>query len=99
MLDQNRYWNTVKYTKLLQFKIIPALKNLDGNVATSIKAKKVIFCRSAFTKPPISLGLEPPVLPGVAYIGVTEVKIAHTLMSQLTTKAFGLDKINFRIYA
>lgn len=71
--------------------------DLDGNVATSIKAKKAFICRSIFPKPPISLRLEPLVLPGIAYIGVTKVKIAHVLISQSAIKAPWPDKINFRI--
>ena len=77
--------------------LTPALNDPDGNIATSMKAKEALICRSAPPKPPISLGPEPLVLPGVAHIGVTEVKIAHALMSQSATKAPGPDKINFRI--
>lgn len=96
-MDQNRCWTALKNTKPLQFKTTPAIKDPDGNVATSMKAKEALVCRSAFPKPPISLGPEPLVLPRVAHIGVTEVKIAHALMSQSATKAPGPDKINFRI--
>lgn len=96
-LDQNRCRTALKYTKPLQFRTIPALKDPDGNIATSMKAKEALVRRSAFPKPPIGLEPEPFVLPGVAHRGVTEEKIFHALMSQSATKAPGPDKINFRI--
>lgn len=96
-LDQNRCWTAFKYTKPRQLKTTPALKDPEGNVAISMKAKEALVRRSAFPKPPKSLRPEPVVLPGIAHKGVTEVKVANALMFQSATKAPGPDKINFQI--
>lgn len=81
ILDQNQCWTTPKYTKPLQFKTTLAFKDLDRNVATSIKTKEAFICRLLFPKPPISFGPKPLVLPAIAHIGVTKIKIAYVLMS------------------
>lgn len=60
-----------------------------------MKAKEVLVCRSVFLKPPISFGSESLIILGVPYIKVTEIKIAHVLISQLATKVLRPDKINF----
>ena len=54
-VDQNRCWTTLKYTKPRQLRTTPALKDPDGNIATSMKAKEDLVRKSAFPKPLISL--------------------------------------------
>lgn len=63
-----------------------------------MKAKEALVRRSAFPKPPISLGPEPLVLPGIAHMEITEEKVSYALMSQSTAKAPGPDKITFGSY-
>ena len=87
ILDQNRCWTALKYTKPLQFKTTPALKDLDGNVATSMKAKEAFVYRSAFPKPPISLEAEPVIPCGIAHKGITEEKVYFALVTQAIAKA------------
>ena len=94
-LDQNKCWIALKYTKPRQLKTTPALKDPEGNIATSMKAKEDLVRRSAFPKPPLSLDPEPTIVPGIAHKKVTEVEVAHAIMSQSATKAPGPDKINF----
>lgn len=96
-VDQNRCWTALKYTKPRQLKTTPVLKDSDGNIATSIKAKEDLIRKSAFPKPPISLDHEPVITPGIAHKSVTEVEVAHALMSQSAIKTPGPDKINFQI--
>ena len=96
-MDQYRCWTTLKYTKPLQFKTTPVLRDSDGNIATSMKGKEVLVCKSVFPKPPSSLTPEPCVIAGMAHKELTEEKISYTLMSQFAKKAPGPDKINFQI--
>lgn len=97
ILDPNRCWTTLKYTKPLLFKTTPALKDVDGNVATSMKAKEALVYRSAFPKPPISLEAEPLISSGIAHKRITEEKVYLALVIQAIAKAPGPNKINFRI--
>lgn len=76
-LDQNQCWTVLKHTKPRQLKTMPTLKDPDGNIATSIKAKEDLVRKSAFPKPPLSLGPEPAIAPGLAYKRITEVEVAH----------------------
>lgn len=71
----------VKYTKPQQFKTTPALKNSEGNIATSMKVKKALVRKSAFPKPPISESVEPVVIPGIAHKEVTKKVIEKALMT------------------
>ena len=97
ILDKNHCWTAFKYTKPLQFRTTPALKDTEGNIAITIKAKQALVCKSAFPKPPIGLA-EPPVISlGMAHIKVTEETVSQALMTQAAIKALGPDKINFRI--
>lgn len=38
--DKNRCWTALRYTKPQPFKTTPALKNADGHIAISMKAKE-----------------------------------------------------------
>ena len=40
--DKNQCWTVLKYTKPLQFKTTPALKDPSGNIAMSMKDKEHI---------------------------------------------------------
>ncbi len=97
VLDQNRCWTALKYTKPLQFRITPALKDPDGNIATSMKTKEAFVYQSAFSKPSRSLEAEPVITHGVAHQGITENKVYLALVTQAISKAPGPNKINFRI--
>ena len=97
-LDQNLCWTALKYTKPLQFKTTPALRDPEGNIATSMKEKEALVCKSAFPKPPRSIGPEPRIKAGIAHTDITEEKISHALTSQSAKKAPGPDKINFQIF-
>lgn len=96
-MDQNRCWTALKYTKPLQFKTTPALRDSEGHIASSMKAKEALVCKSAFPKPPTSHSQEPTMRTGTAYFEIKEEKIAFALLSQSATKAPGPDKINFQI--
>ena len=97
VMDKNHCWMALKYTKPLQFRITPALKDSDGNTAVSMKAKEALVRKSAFPKPPANF-VEPPVISsGVAHTKINEEVIAQALMTQAATKAPGPDKINFQI--
>ena len=73
------------------------MKDTEGLVATSMKAKEALVRRSAFPSLPKSFHDEPVVMPGVAHQTVTEDMINKALMTQSTSKAPGPDKFNFRI--
>lgn len=73
------------------------MKDTEGLVATSMKAKEAMVRRSAFPSPPTSFHDEPVVMPGVAHQTVTEDVINKALMTQSMSKAPGPDKFNFRI--
>ena len=94
--DQRRCWTALKYTKQLQFKTMPTLRDADGCSATSMTAKEALVRKSAFPKPPQNLKDEPVVVSGIAHMEVTQSIVAHALMSQSASKAPGPDKINFR---
>lgn len=64
-------------------------------MAISIKAKKAMIQRSTFPKPLTNLCQTLAILSGLVHTHVTEELVAQELMTQLVTKAFGIDKINF----
>ena len=96
-IDKNHCWIALKYTKPLQFKTTPALKDSDGNVAVSMKAKEALVRQSVFPKPPTSLVQTPVISSGLAHTKITEAIVAQALVTQARTKAPGPDKINFQI--
>lgn len=63
---------SLKYTKLLQFRIILALKNGDGNIRVFIKAKKAYIRRSIFQKLMLNSVKTPIISYGMAYTMITE---------------------------
>lgn len=96
-MDKNHYWTALKYTKPLEFKTTPALKDSNGNTAVFIKAKEALVRKSAFPKP-LPNPIEPLVTPnGSFHTRITEEVVAQALMTQAATKASGPDKINFQI--
>ncbi len=96
-MNKNHYWTALKYTKPLQFRTTPALKDSDGNTALFMKAKEALVRRSAFPKPPPN-PVESLVSPyGLLHRKVTEEVVVQALMTQVATKASGPDKINFQI--
>ena len=62
-----------------------------------MKAKETLICKLVFSKLPASHNQEPSMTTETAHLKITEEKIAYALMSQYTTKAPSLDKINFQI--
>ena len=96
-MDKNYCWTALKYTKPLQFRTTPTLKDSERNTAVSIKAKEALVRRSVFPKPPPSLLDSLVISSGLAHTKVTEQIVAQALTTQAATKAPGLDKINFQI--
>ena len=81
VMDKNHCWTALKYTKPLQFRTMPALKDSDGNTAVSMKAKEALVRRSAFPTPPLNT-VEPLVSPhGLLHRKITEEVIAQALMT------------------
>lgn len=95
--DKNQCWTAFRYTKPQQFKTTPALKDTEGRIATSMKEKEKLFCKTAFPSPPKSDLSEPVITLGIAHQKVTKDVIYTALMTQSTSKASGPDKINFCI--
>ena len=96
-MDKNHCWTALKYSKSLQFRTILALKDGDGDMAVSMKAKKALVQKSAFSKLPTNL-IEPPVMFfGSAHMKINEKVVGQALLTQAATKAPSLDKINFQI--
>ncbi len=95
VMDKNHCWTALKYTKPLQFRTTPALKDSEGNIAVSMKAKEALVGKSAFPRPPPNF-LETPAIPlGLAHTKITEEIVGQALLTQAATKAPGPDKINF----
>ena len=96
-MDKNHCWTALKYTKPLQFRTTPALKDNEGNIAVSMKAKEALVRKSAFPRPPPNF-LETPAIPlGLAHTKITEKTVGQALLTQAATKAPGPDKINFQV--
>ena len=95
--QQDHCWTAIKYTKPLQLRTTPALKDSEGNVATSMKAKEALVRKSAFPKPPSDSHPDPEIEPGSAHLAITENIVYHALFSQSATKAPEPNKINFQI--
>ena len=73
------------------------LKDNEGNIVVSIKAKKALVRKSAFFRFPPNF-LETLAIPlGLAYTKIIEETVSQTLLTQVATKAFKPDKINFQI--
>lgn len=62
-----------------------------------MKVKEAFVCKLVFLKSPISLELKLFILPEIAYIRATKVKIAYALIFLLVSKTFRPNKINFWI--
>lgn len=96
-MDKNCCWATLKYSRPLQFKTIPALKDCDRNTVVSMKAKEALVKKSAFLGPSPCF-LEPPVTsPGLAHTKITEEIVTQALTTQMASKAPSPNKINFQI--
>lgn len=96
-LDKNRCWTALKYPKPQQFKTTPALRDPSGNIAISMKDKKVMVQRTAFPPPPQSTLREPRISAGTAHTIITKELVQKALIAQSTQKATGPDKIKFGI--
>ena len=73
----------------------PTLKDSDGNMAVSMRAKEALIWISAFPKPLANL-VEPLVTSfGSAHTKINEEVVGQALMTQAATKASGPDMINF----
>ena len=60
---------------------MPALEDIEGRVATSMRAKEALVCQSAFPSPLASLFSEPVIMPGVAHQTITKDMIHKALMT------------------
>ena len=79
-MDKNHCWTALKYTKPLQFRTTPALKDSDGNTAISMRAKEALVRRSAFPKPLTNL-VEFSVTPfGSAHTRINEEVVGQALI-------------------
>lgn len=95
--QQNHCWTALRYTKSLQFKTTPALKDPEGNIATSMKAKEALVRKSAFPKLPSDFRPDQRIEPGIAHVTITEDIVCKALVNQSATKAPGPNKISFQI--
>ena len=95
--DKNRCWTALRYTKPLQFKTTPTLKDNDGNTATSMKAKEALVRKTAFPPPPTSCIQQAIIPPGQAHVQITTEEVGYALNTQSSAKAPGPDKLNFGI--
>ena len=77
--DKNRCWSALKYTKPLKFKTTPALNDGNGNTATSMKAKEALVRKTAFPPPPTSQVKDTEILPGTAYLKITQTRFIMDL--------------------
>lgn len=75
-----------------------AFKDLDRNIVTFIKAKKLFIYKSTFFKFLINFELKLFILFGVAYIRIIKIKIAYILIFQLMAKFFSQIKSTFKFY-
>lgn len=64
--DKNHCRTTFKYTKSLEFRILPMLKNTERYITITMKAKEVLVHKSAFPKSLIGLAEPPIISPGIA---------------------------------
>lgn len=85
------------YTKPLQFKTMPTLKDTKGYIAVSMKAKEALVHKSAFPKLSINLAEPIDLFSGVAHKKVMEKVVSQALMTQAIMKTSRSDKINFWI--
>ena len=96
-MDKNHCWTALKYTILLQFITTPALKDSEGNIAVSIKAKKALVWKSAFLKSSPNFFKTPAIPLGLAHAKIIEKTVGQILLTQVSTKAPGPNKINFQV--
>ena len=96
-MDKNYCWKALKYTKPLQFRTTPVLKDSNGNTAVSMRAKEALVRRSAFPKPPTNLIESLVTALGFAHTKISEELVGQALIIQVATKAPRPDKINFQI--
>ena len=87
----------LKYTKLLQFKTTPALKDSERNIVVFMKAKEALVRKSAFSRPPPNFLETPAISLGLAHTKITEEIVGQALLTQEATKVSGPDKINFQV--
>ena len=97
VMDKNHCWTALKYTKPLQFRTTPALKDNEGNIAVSMKAKEALVRKSALLRPPPNFLETPAISLGLAHTKITEETVGQALLTQAATKAPGPDKINFQV--
>lgn len=95
MIDKNYCWKVFKYTKPLQFRTTPVLKDVEGYIVIFMKTKEALVHKSTFSKPPKNLGKLPIPFSGIAYAKITQKVVSQALMTQAITKAPKPDKINF----
>lgn len=86
---------TLKSTKPLQFQIMHAFKDSDGNTIIFIKAKKALIQRSVFLKPPTNIIETPLICFRLVYTMINNEVVGQVLMTQVATKTHSSNKINF----
>ena len=98
--DKNRCWTALKYTSLRTSSITPAIKSLNGEIATTVEEKEAIFMKQAFPDlskaSDIALSLSDLVIKNVEKDFITEKDIEKALFEQSVKKAPGPDRLNFK---
>lgn len=79
-LDKNYCWITFKYIKPLQLRITPVLKDIEGYIAVSMKAKEALVRKSAFLKLLAYLTKHLNLFSGVTHKTIMEKAVSQSLM-------------------
>jgi hypothetical protein len=98
-IDKNRCWTALKYTSSRASSITLAMKDANGEFATTIKEKETIFRKMTFPDP-IASSINIPISRDSSINAIssfiTEKDIEKTLFEQSIKKALGPDKLNFK---
>jgi Reverse transcriptase (RNA-dependent DNA polymerase)/Endonuclease-reverse transcriptase len=97
--DKNRCWTALKYTSSRASSTTPAMKDANGDFATTIEEKEEIFRKMAFPDP-IASSINIPFSRNSSINAIssfiTEEDIEKALFEQSIKKAPGPDKLNFK---
>ena len=97
--DKNRCWTALKYTSLRTSSTTPAIKSLNGDIATTVEEKEAIFMKQAFpdlsNSSNIAISLSDIIIKEETDF-IQEEDIRKALFEQSTKKAPGPDKLNFK---
>ena len=96
--NTNRCWTALRYTSARLGSSTPAIKAVNGTIATTIEEKEAVFLKSAFPGPIEGLTENPPISiqPISDNIAIRDIDIEEALFNQSTKKAPGPDRLNFK---